>query len=621
MGSRCAGRRQWRLLAAVAWTIAGCLCAASTEGAISITNEVVPGIVTGDPWNVGGPLVVGELLTGEMTIDAGSQVMDTDGYVANGPGSTGVVSVNGAGTTWSNSGELRMGNSGGGTLNITSGATVSAGGNTRLGNLPGGTGTANVDGLGSTLTSNNFVLVGREGSGVLNVLNGGSVSDLIGGIAIFEGSIGAVTVDGAGSTWTNADELQVADGGAAFLNVLNGGVVSSPRGFVSVAAAGIGHVIVSGPDSQWNISDQLQVGYRGTGTLDITAGASVATSFGYLGSQFGSRGVATVEGAGSVWNNANELSVGYDGMGMLSILGGANVSNSLGTIGNRATGSGTAVVDGAGSMWINSGSLTVGNIGTGSLTISNGGLVTAGAIEGGGAINFDGGTLRLMSSDSVGNPLALKAGGGVLEVPASANVVTVSASLSGEGGLAKVGDGKLEFAGSGAYAGSTRVIGGVLQLNSATLHDGADVYLAPGAMLALTFSGADQVGALFLGGAAQPVGTYGGVGSGADFEIAQITGSGMLQVTATGLAGDYNDDGAVDAADYTFWRDRLGGSLPLANDPTLGVAADDYDRWAAQFGLKLGGSGSAGGQIPTPEPGPAMQLLLLAAGFAATCRR
>src|SRR5262249_49952327 len=108
-GSGCSGRIQRKIFSGIASTMLGCLSATSANGAIAITNEVIPGIATGDPWNVGGPLVVGELLTGEMTVDSGSGVTDTDGYVANSAGSTGVVTVKGTGTTWSNSGELRMG--------------------------------------------------------------------------------------------------------------------------------------------------------------------------------------------------------------------------------------------------------------------------------------------------------------------------------------------------------------------------------------------------------------------------------------------------------------------------------------------------------------------------------
>src|SRR5882757_1499633 len=67
--------------------------------------------------------------------------------------------------------------------------------------------------------------------------------------------------------------------------------------------------------------------------------------------------------------------------------------------------------------------------------------------------------------------------------------------------------------------------------------------------------------------------------------------------TAT-LAGDYNNNGKVDAGDYVIWR--KGGSL--ANETvTIGSATpEDYTVWRANFGN--GGPG-AGAATAVPEPG------------------
>lgn len=53
-----------------------------------------------------------------------------------------------------------------------------------------------------------------------------------------------------------------------------------------------------------------------------------------------------------------------------------------------------------------------------------------------------------------------------------------------------------------------------------------------------------------------------------------------------GAAGDYNQNGLVDAADYTKWRDSLGGSTALPNDGGLGtpIGAGHYNQWKANFG-------------------------------------
>ena len=90
----------------------------------------------------------------------------------------------------------------------------------------------------------------------------------------------------------------------------------------------------------------------------------------------------------------------------------------------------------------------------------------------------------------------------------------------------------------------------------------------------------------------------------------------------TPLAGDYNTDGVVDAADYTVWRNKLGSGVSLPNDNTPGVAADDYTRWKANFGAVspgIGdGSGAASLNATVPEPSTA---LLAAFSLAAAVRR
>jgi probable HAF family extracellular repeat protein len=73
------------------------------------------------------------------------------------------------------------------------------------------------------------------------------------------------------------------------------------------------------------------------------------------------------------------------------------------------------------------------------------------------------------------------------------------------------------------------------------------------------------------------------------------------------LPGDYNQNGIVDAADYTVWRDRLGQSFTLANEnpaaasPGL-VDAEDYAFWKANFGQRLG-AGAAAHLAPGDSPG------------------
>jgi hypothetical protein len=64
-------------------------------------------------------------------------------------------------------------------------------------------------------------------------------------------------------------------------------------------------------------------------------------------------------------------------------------------------------------------------------------------------------------------------------------------------------------------------------------------------------------------------------------------------VPLSGLAGDYNNDGTVEAGDYLVWRKFLGTNIYLANDTTPGsVTEADYDVWAANLGM-MAGAGAA----------------------------
>lgn len=76
------------------------------------------------------------------------------------------------------------------------------------------------------------------------------------------------------------------------------------------------------------------------------------------------------------------------------------------------------------------------------------------------------------------------------------------------------------------------------------------------------------------------------------------------------LPWDYNQNGVVDAADYTMWRDALGAPDPTGTGLFINADRDDsvdqteYDAWAFHFGESLtspGTGGVAGGGI-VPEP-------------------
>ena len=65
-------------------------------------------------------------------------------------------------------------------------------------------------------------------------------------------------------------------------------------------------------------------------------------------------------------------------------------------------------------------------------------------------------------------------------------------------------------------------------------------------------------------------------------------------IAAPVLIGDYNNNHVVDAADYTVWRNNLGTTNVLSNDPVGGtIGPDQYDNWKSHFGMTSGGGGVA----------------------------
>lgn len=84
-----------------------------------------------------------------------------------------------------------------------------------------------------------------------------------------------------------------------------------------------------------------------------------------------------------------------------------------------------------------------------------------------------------------------------------------------------------------------------------------------------------------------------------------IQGDGLyvtVQASA-GLAGDYNEDGKIDAADYTVWRDNLGAATITNRGAGISgpVGTADLNYWKAHFGEGMGSGATAGAAIPEPS--------------------
>ncbi|QDV73916.1 DNRLRE domain-containing protein [Botrimarina mediterranea] len=133
-------------------------------------------------------------------------------------------------------------------------------------------------------------------------------------------------------------------------------------------------------------------------------------------------------------------------------------------------------------------------------------------------------------------------------------------------------------------------------------------------------NGADDFGLAVLAGTPDGIQIH---FNGSDLQEARprlVVASGMIPVVGPTLAGDFNNDGVVNAADYTVYRDNLNTSFDLGGngDESGGSAgvvdAADYALWSANYGATAGGNGLQA----VPEP---MGVMLVGAGLAMTFGR
>ncbi|MDB5430810.1 MAG: outer rane autotransporter barrel domain protein [Caulobacter sp.] len=254
-----------------------------------------------------------------------------------------------------------------------------------------------VDGVGSLFDNGACgVVVGKAGTGVLAIFNGGQFSNtnsLVGysTIGSAANSHGTVTINGAGSTW-NYSSLIVGGQGHGTVNVQNGGLMTQNNCTTTTLGGtnGVGAVTVTGTGSHWaNGGCDIDVGGSGVGTLTVQAGGLVnGVNAVMLGHDFApSSGTLTISGAGSQVT-ASSVEVGEIGAGFLAIGSGGHLTNGAGYVGDVSGSSGVVQVDGVGSVWTNTSFLQVGKNGAGSLTVNNGGVVTSttGSL-GGGALS------------------------------------------------------------------------------------------------------------------------------------------------------------------------------------------------------------------------------------------
>ncbi len=587
---------------------------------------------------------------GELRLAGGGTLTNAEGVIGREVGEQGIVTIIGTGaggnaSTWTNTGTLRVGRLGTGTLDILDGGIATVADIAYIGDDVGSRGTVTVSGQdangnASTWTGASDIVIGEFGNGTLNITAGGQVSNQSGWIGSNAGSQGIVNVSGVGtngvaSTWTNNGDVLVGNDGIGTLNIADGGKVVSVGGLIGVNSNGIGEVLVTGAGSTWQNSGRIAVGLFGTGTLRIENGASVTSNDGIVGSS--ANGNAVVSGAGSTWINTQQLNIGSFGAGSLRIENGASVVSNQGYIG--ANNSGNVVVTGAGSNWlVTDFSMTVGNDGSGSLTIENGGRVRAeggfalgvaagssgtvtvrgtagnlGVLEtsqiggGLGTVGFalDGGVLRATADNNSfftgfgARDITLGVNGGIVDT--NGHDIGIAPRFTGAGGLTKDGLGTLTLTGASSYAGATFVNAGTLLVNG-------DQSAATGAMTVLsgaTLGGTGTIGGnvAMLDGAILAPGESAGTltingnlslagGSILNYEFGQADAPGGALNDLVNVGGDLTLDGTINVTVPTggsfgpgiYRVFNYGGAL-IDNGLTLGTIPGGTGGISVQTGV------------------------------------
>jgi T5SS/PEP-CTERM-associated repeat protein len=555
--------------------------AAASSNTVTVTGA-------GSAWTGSGNFFIGYYGSNNaLTIASGSSVTNGHSYIGLFAGANAnAVTVIGAGSTWNNNGSLTIGNN-----SLYNTMTISNGGKVfndygYIGSYSGGnSNNVLVTGGGSTWSNRFDLFVGDSGrSNTLMIASGGTVYSAYGYIGYNGGAnSNLVVVTGAGSVWTNRSYLYVgyyASGNA--LTISNGGVVYNNSGAIIGVQLGANYNIatVSGPGSVWDAGiTPCYVGYNGSGnTLVVTNGGAMYNGHGYIG-YFPSAlsNAVNVTGAGSVWSNRNELRVGdYGTASALTIANSGVVFNANGYIGYQTSASNsTATVTGSRSVWNNATNLYVGVYSTGNaLTISDGGAVLAQGVYV-AANPGSSGTLTLNGGSLIASNLLINTAG-VFNY--NTGTLQLSGTLTLNGGTLNLG--RSLVVGSGGMSASAVLLSGTVGiLPTGALRLGADI----------TSVGADVINQGVLQVLATTFAFNGGFENDANFVVANNQFISVLGGLANS-GGFIIQPGAVVSADSMPFQT---GSLYLYSGSLLSVGS----AWNNAGPISIQGGGISGGAI------------------------
>lgn len=563
-----------------------------SQGLISLTSSAWTAKDQGNPRDI----TVGVEGSGEIQATS-SQISALNFVLGGTAGSTGVVSMSGGTLTVQDN--LQVGNAGTGTLSLTNSASVSSD-TLSIGTLENSTGHVSI--TNSSLTSAGNVFVGLSGQGTLEADGANFEAP-----ELFIGRNNGVTGSATFSSGTLAltGEIHVGADGDGTFTLKDNGIMNTDKGNMGFAAGATGVInIVSG---HWTNTQAIFVGVSGSGTLNIETQGLITSESGYIAQDAG--GVGKVNLIGGSWDMSNTLAVGVNGTGGFSADGGA-VSSQWAQVGLNAGSSGVVTLNNA--TWTTDQTLTIASAGdgefsetngsnvtaqtielasgamvTGSLSVVNSSLTTENLIAGAGtaSVDFSGAQFKLLGGSAVLDTLLIDGfapgtvvvGTGGLTVDTQGGNAQITSVLSGTGGVAKAGAGRLRLTTDNTYAGGTAIESGVLEITTNAALGEGNVSLGTAELRATsnaTLSGDLNGGIQLISVNANQTGTFSAV-TGQTLTLASL--DFLLGASSTMQVGSTGHNGSVIFAPT--------GTVALTADTQLNVASGTFQAGNEALGI------------------------------------
>jgi len=387
------------------------------------------------------------------------------------------------------------------------------------------------------------------GTGAIVLNNGG---ELRGTAAVAIGN--AVAVAGTGTVYANVGALElsgvVSGAGTLFVGGQAGTSVtlSGSNTHGGSVVVDTGKLVASGGAA---LGDNAQVTVRASGALELAADETI-------GSLIGAPGGTLALGSHTLTTGGNDGSTMFAG----------TIS---GTGGLVKTGSGTLTLSGV-------------NTSTGAIEVQAGSLTLVGGAavdDTAGVTVLSGAALGLSASEAIGSLAGagtVALGSSTLTVGGDNTSTQFSGSITGSGGLFKVGSGTLALSGTNTYDSQTTVAEGTLQaLGSLSTNTGVSV--ASGATLAAGVDGIDagvaalSTGSLLLQSGSVLAADINGTTAGTGYDQVRVHGTvNLAGATLSGSLGytpahrdTYTliDNDGTDAITGTFNGLAEGGTITL----------------------------------------------------------